>query len=124
MHRYIIAVIVFLGAITQMTAETFSENERACMEGSAEACYNAGAYYSVEGYKEKDYNSTEAGHRVAAFYKRACDLGYAKGCRAYAMNYGAGRDLDEGKGMAYYFQKACEGGDVTGCTMLKMMPSE
>ena len=112
-------------AYSTTPAETYSQNLIDCASGSAEACYDAGAFYSAKGYTLKEYNSTDAAHKVASLYKQACDLGSMEGCSAYAMSYASGKDLDkEHKGAKYYFQKACDGGVESACTMLKMMPEE
>ena len=92
-----------------------------CFDGNAKACLKAGKYYSAEGYKEK-CDPKQVGADVATFYKRACDLGNAEGCTAYAMIYTADTKKDPEKDARYYFQKGCDGGDLSACTMLKMMP--
>ncbi len=122
-------ILYTLGTFTILyaagSAEIYQKNLTDCASGDAEACYDAGVFYSAHGYTLKEYDSTNAAHKVAALYKQACDLGYMKGCRAYAMSYASGKDLDtEQKGAKYFFQKACDGGDESACTMLKMMPEE
>ena len=102
-------------------AMPFNNKTIDCDEGNAQACYEAASNYSAHGYKAKGYDSKKAGNIVAQYYKKSCDLGYAKGCTAYAMHYSSDTQKEKQKSEAYYFQKACDKGDETGCTMLKMM---
>ena len=113
----VLSIILF----TLLYAQSLEEHKMDCDAGSAEACYQAGELYSSQAYKEKDYNSKKAAHDVATLYKKSCELGYAKGCTAYAMSYAADTQKDPNKDAQYYFKKGCDAGDQTGCTMLKMM---
>ena len=96
----------------------------ACEDGDAEACFKAGQVYSSEAHKELDYDRDQAAEKVAHFYLRSCEFGFAQGCTAYAMSHTADSQQDSNKDARYYFQKGCDGGDDTACTMLKMMPEE
>jgi TPR repeat protein len=111
------AIIFF----TILYAQSLNEDAMDCDAGDAEACYKVGKLYSSQAHKEKSYDKKKVAHDVATLYKKSCDLGYAKGCTAYAMSYAADQQKDPSKDDAYYFQKACDAGDQTGCTMLKMM---
>ncbi len=111
---FVLSVIIF--------ADNFDESVLDCDAGNAEACYNAGKFHSEHAYKNKDYNRSIAAAKVSSYYKEACNLGFMKGCTAYAMSYAADTNKDPEKNARYYFQKACDGGDDTGCTMLEMMP--
>lgn len=113
--------IATLSFFALLNAQSFTDNKIDCADGNAQACYDAASNYSAHGYKVKRLDSKKAGNIVARFYKKSCDLGYAKGCTAYAMNYTSDIEKDTTKSEAYYFQKACDGGDETGCTMLEMM---
>jgi len=110
--------------ISVLNAESYYQELAACNDGDPEACFRAGNFYSSDGYKLKDYNASTAAHEVAKLYKKSCDLGYIKGCTAFAMNYTAGKDLDKKHDARYYFNKACEGGDESACVIQKMMPTE
>jgi len=131
-------ILLLLSFIAALHSDTFQERMQAklsegtpsfkadvidCFDGNAKACLNAGNYYSAEGYKEH-CDPKRVGADVATFYKRACDLGNAEGCTAYAMIYSADTQKDAEKDARYYFQKGCDGGDLSACTMLKMMPEE
>ena len=105
-----------------LNAKAFEEKMIDCAEGDAKACLDAGKIYSAQAYKEKNYDRKKAASKVALLYKKSCDLGYAKGCTAYAMSYASSNEKDSDKGAKYYFQKACDAGDETGCTMAKMIP--
>jgi len=117
-------LMVSFGISLVLYANTFNETIIDCNDGNAKACLEAGKTYSAEGYKEKDYDEKEAASQVASLYKRACYLGSAEGCTAYAMSYAANRDEDPKKDARYFFKKGCDGGDDIGCTMLKMMPDQ
>ncbi len=124
MKKIVLTAFLLPGISSALNAQSSEENARACGKGNAKACYNVGKIYSAEAYKEKNYDSATAASRVASFYRKSCDLGYAEGCTAYAMIYAVCREKDPGRDARYYFQKGCEGGDEKGCTILKMMPSE
>ena len=96
--------------------------EDAEAEADPEACFKAGKVYSSEAYKEPDYDQEAAAEKVAQFYLKSCELGFAEGCTEYAMMYTADSQRDTSKDSRYYFQKGCDGGDDTGCSMLKMLP--
>jgi len=113
----VLSIILF----TLLYAQSLDENKMDCDAGSAEACYHAGEFYFSQVYKGKNYNHKKAAHKVAKFYKKSCELGYAKGCTAYAMRYTADIEKDPSKDDAYYFKKACDAGEETSCTLLKMM---
>ena len=128
-------LLLLLGVLSILAATTFQErmNNKIlegspqfqkdvtdCFDGSAKACLDAGKYYSAEGYKENK-DPKEVSANVAAFYKRACDLGRAEGCTAYAMIFAADTQKDPKKDAQYYFQKGCDGGHTPGCTLLKML---
>jgi len=116
-------VLFSLCFFTLLNAQTFEENKMDCDAGHAQACYDAAKTYSTDGYKEKNYDSTKASHKVATLYKKSCELGYAQGCTEYAMIYTADQDRDPTKSMRYYLQQGCDSGDSKGCTILYMMPS-
>ncbi len=107
-----------------LDTDLFNKNIIGCNEGNAKACYNAGKIYSAEAYKARDYNSTEAASKVAAFYKKSCEMGYAAGCTAYGMSYAADKNKEAEKDARYYLQKGCDGGDLAGCNILRMAPQE
>ena len=116
-----ISILIFVLPIV-ISANTFEESVLDCDAGNAEACYSAGKFHSSHAYKNNNYDSSIAAAKVSSYYKKACNLGYIKGCTAYAMSYASDTNKDPEKNARYYFQKACDGGDDTGCTMLKMMP--
>ncbi len=124
MKKVLLTVVLPIGISSFLSAQPFEKNLLACGKGDARACYDAGKIYSAEAYKEKDYDSTTAAYKVASYYKKSCDLGYAAGCTSYAMIYAADREKDPGKDARYYFQKGCDDGDEKGCTILRMMPSK
>ena len=113
----VLSIVLF----TLLYAQSLNEHTMDCDAGSAEACYQAGEIYSSQAHKEKNYDKKKVAHDVATLYKKSCELGYAKGCTAYAMSYAADREKDANKDLEYYFKKACDAGDQTGCTMLHMM---
>ena len=115
-------LMLSLGVSVMLSAKAFEEKIIDCAEGHAEACFKAGRIYSSEAYKEVDYNRDQAAEKVAQFYLRSCELGFAQGCTNYAMMYTADSQRDASKDARYYFQKGCDGGDDTGCSMLKMLP--
>jgi len=132
-------LMALLGLCVALSADTFQEKMQSklsegtpkfqkdlmdCLDNNAQACFLAGDYYSKEHHKENKQQKEIAANDVAALYKRSCELGYAKGCTAYAMIYEADSQKDPKKSAKYYFNKACEGGDFSACTMLKMMPSK
>ncbi len=119
--KKILFILSTLLCVIFLEAVPFNNNTIDCDDGNAQACYEAASNYSAHGYKAKGFDSKKSANIVAHYYKKSCDLGYAKGCRAYAMNYTSDTEKDTTKSAAYYFQKACDGGDETGCTMLKMM---
>lgn len=112
--------VLLMGIGSALNAESFEENAIVCNKGDAKACYDAGKIYSAEAYKEKDYDSAVAASKVASFYRKSCDLGYAIGCTAYGMSYAADKNRNAEKDVKYYFQKGCDGGDPTGCSLLKL----
>ena len=131
--------LLLLGLLSILAAATFQERMSSkalegspefqkdvldCFDGSAEACYRAGQYYSNQPHTAPDSQPEQAASDVANLYKKSCELGYAQGCTAYAMIYSADQEKDAQKPTRYYFNKGCEGGDFTACTMLKMMPEE
>jgi TPR repeat protein len=120
--KRVVAVGILMGIVSALYAETFEENVRGCDDGNAKACYDAGNTYSAEAYKEKDYQSAVAASKVASFYKKSCNLGYAEGCTAYGMSYAADKNKDPQENAGYYFQQGCDGGDVTGCNLLNFSP--
>ena len=122
MYKLIAMTILFIGSISIVNAKSFKKIEAGCNAGNAKACYDAGNIYSAEAYKKKGYKEDEAAFKIALFYKKSCNLGYAEGCTAYAMSYAADKEKNSEKDARYFFQKGCDGGDKTGCTMLKMMP--
>jgi TPR repeat protein len=122
MQKLLWSALLLISSSILLYASLFESRQTDCDEGDAKACFEAGKTYSQEGYKEKDYDEKKAASKVAALYKRSCELGYAQGCTAYAMSYAADTHKDPDKDARYYFKKACESGDLTGCTMLQMMP--
>jgi hypothetical protein len=118
----LIVVLLGMGSWSTLGAQSFVEYWIDCDAGNAKACFGAGKIHSAPAYKEKNYDSAKAANEVAMFYRKSCELGYARGCTAYAMSYAADREKDPSLNMQYYLQKACDGGDDRGCTMLKMMP--
>jgi len=119
--KKILFILSILLSVIFVEAEPFNNKTIDCDSGNAQACYEAARDYSAHGYKAKGYDSKKAANIVTHYYKKSCDLGYAKGCRAYAMNYTSDVEKDPTKNEAYYFKKACDEGDEIGCTMLKMM---
>jgi len=130
-------LLLLLGVLSILAAATFQERMSSkalegspefqkdvtdCFDGSAEACYRAGQYYSNQPHTAPDSQPEQAASDVANFYKKSCELGYAKGCTAYAMIYSADKEKDPQKTARDYFNQGCEGGDRPACTMLKMMP--
>ncbi len=124
MKNIIRLTVLSAGILVTLGAQSFEEKAIDCDEGNAQACYDAGEIHSAQAYKKKDYDRKVAAFEVALLYKKSCNLGYAKGCVAYAMSYASDEEKDPDKDIGYYFQKACDGGEDTGCTMLKMMPSK
>ena len=100
----------------------FNSYVAACENDDAEACFKAGRVYSSEGHKEADYHQETAATKVAQFYLKSCELGFAKGCTEYGMMFNADTQRDESKDSKYYFEKACDGGDAAGCNLFKMAP--
>jgi len=98
-----------------------------CQDGNADACLHAGKIFSakipntklVEPKTNKIYIE-----KIAYFYKNACKLGNAEGCRYYAMHYALDPLRDPKKDSEFYFEKACNMGDFTSCTLLRMMPKK
>ena len=90
-----------------------------CESGEAKACLKAGRLYSLNP-ENAEYSFSDAASIAAQFYKRSCELGYAKGCTAYGMHFYGDKTRDPKKGDLYYFKKGCDGGDQAGCTLLKM----
>jgi len=124
MKKILYLLLLSLSVAIILNANVFEDTLINCDENNAEACLNAGKIYSAQAYKEKDYNREKADSKVASFYKKSCDLGYAEGCTAYAMSYPAHIEKNPNKDARYYFKKACDGGDEIACSMLKMMPDE
>jgi len=124
MQKLLWSTLLLSSTSILLYASLFETRQIDCGEGDAKACFEAGKAYSQEGYKEKGYDEKKAASKVASLYKRSCELGYAEGCTAYAMSYGADAHKDPDKDARYYFRKACESGDPTACTMLMMMPEE
>ena len=103
-------------------SESYVDAVDACENEDAEACFKAGQIYSSEAYKEPDYQQEQAAEKVAQFYLRSCELGFAQGCTAYGMNYTSDSQRDSSKDAKFYFEKGCEGGDAAGCTLFQMAP--
>jgi TPR repeat protein len=93
------------------------DNERACLLGQAESCYQVGLsfYYGHDGYPRDRVNSSHA-------FSRGCDLGESRSCNnlgdALAYGDGIGRDAE---GAAAAFLKACHYGEALGCANLGFM---
>ena len=103
-------------------SESYVDAVDACENEDSEACFKAGQIYSSEAYKELDYDRDQAAEKVAQFYLKSCELGFAQGCTAYGMNYTSDSQRDTNKDAKFYFEKGCEGGDTAGCTLFQMAP--
>ena len=62
------------------------------------------------------------GAKAAKVWRKSCDGGYARGCRALGYSYqiGVGVEVDQVKAVAL-FRQACDGGDAVGCHNLGLM---
>lgn len=116
------SIFIFAASFIFLNAESFQKSADACEEENAGACYDAGRIYSAEAYKYKNYDRIEAASKVASFYKKSCELGYAQGCTAYGMSYAADKNRDTQKDALYYFRKGCDGGDQAGCSLMGLAP--
>ncbi len=81
---------------------------------TGEGYYNLGLYYNELGMDHK---------KAIKYYKKACDLGYGKGCYSLGEIYYYGPEASKGikyyikEGIKYY-KKACNLGDKKGCYWL------
>lgn len=122
--KHFISKILLIASLFNLLAANSENIAILCSEGSADACLQAAKTYSASTPPVKDpeiYRKHLAD--IAHFYKKACLLGNAEGCREYAMHYAADPQKDPAKSAADYFDQACQMGDFTACTLLKMMPS-
>ncbi len=124
MIKIVLNFWVFAMLNTFLAADMLDSSIVACDAGDAVACYGAGKSYSLEGYKKTTANNAETAGRVASYYKKSCDLGYAKGCTAYGTIYGADKKGDSQLDAAYYFELGCDGGDMTACNILRLINRE
>ena len=120
-HFIILILLTLLSAI--FADASFQKFADACKNGDAIACLKAGDLYSSDPENAK-LDASDAASIAASYYKRSCDLGYAKGCTAYGMHFYADTERDSNKSDIFCFKKGCEGGDKIGCTLLKMAPTE
>ncbi len=93
------------------------ENERTCLSGQSEACFQIGVafYYGRDAYPRDRSRSSKA-------FERGCDLGDSRACNnlgdALAYGDGVARDVEAS---AAAFQKACRLGEALGCANLGYM---
>jgi serine/threonine protein kinase len=91
----------------------------ACTRGDGEACGHLGVMYMIgpeRGVAEDD-------SRAAEFLKKACDAGYAYGCRLLGVLYengtGVAKDIPQASSLylreVELYSKACDAGDASGC---------
>lgn len=84
----------------------------ACDAGDGEACLELGAVEAIETPK-----------KAITYYRRACVLGFASGCRllgeAYVSGTGVTRDHTKGRTL---LRQACDVADVDACFSLASVP--
>lgn len=89
--------------------------DQACKLNFGEGCYNLGYQY------EKGEGTKKKVSKAYTFYKKACDMSYARGCTAVARAYVGDDDADGSKIKKDYkkgitlFERSCNMGHGRGC---------
>lgn len=88
----------------------------------SESCHNIAVIYHKDKIyrRSDDYSARLVGqdyHKALKYYKKSCDLGYAKSCNNLAIFYENGFGTRQDKAIAkQYYQKACDDLDyVNAC---------
>ncbi len=87
------------------------QDEQACLRGDGKKCNAAGW-----AYEHGSFYVLPNAKLAAEFYRKSCDLDYAKGCTnwGFALVRGFGVSVDYEKSFTAS-EKACEGGNKEGC---------
>lgn len=104
-------------------ADSFKYESMACEKIPAkdkgvkgEACYNLGNSYNFGKGTRQDY------FKASQFYKKACDLGNARGCNNLGYLYNNGQGVKQNKSTAkHYYGKTCDLGEQLGCDNYKKL---
>ena len=120
MPKYKIGLGLLALIVISIYAKTFDECSLNCSNNDAEACFQAAKVYVTEVSKIKNVQQVNINKKIAQLYKKSCELGYAKGCMSYAMNFRKDLEKDSKLDSLYYFQKACDLGEDAACNVVQM----
>ncbi|MGX3045693.1 tetratricopeptide repeat protein [Helicobacter sp. T3_23-1056] len=85
----------------------------------SESCYSLGVIYHERKGARKNY------HKAHEFYKKSCDMNYAKACNNLGLLYGKGKGVKKNLSIAkQYYGKACNLGAYKGCDNYKLLNNQ
>lgn len=104
----------------QLEAE---RTQRACDDGSMEACSELGVLYSISsGIRRGPDDVPLDDKRAVRLFRRACDGGYMEGCHRLASMYLGGWGVRQNRTRALdLFQRVCDSSPSNPCGMLRIL---